>query len=82
MKKAITYRLVKAKGGIILLDYYSRSIQELKEMLRIKEITKEDWERYKTGKPLWGADNLMWVFAQTEDWEYFTQKVKEEMEGK
>lgn len=59
-------------------DYYGNSIKKLKELLKEKHVTKEEWNEYKTGKPLFGATSIMWIYAETEDWEGFINKLKKD----
>ena len=63
-----------------MASYYTNSILELKRLLKEnKNLTQKEWNQYKTGKPLWGSQSIMWVYAETTDWDIFIEKIKEEM---
>lgn len=63
-----------------MFDYYAKSIDEIKKMIKENKIpTRIEWDEYKTGKPLWSANSMMWVYCATEDWDTFIEKLKEEI---
>ena len=63
-----------------MASYYTNSILELKRLLKEnKNLTEKEWNAHKTGKPLWGSQSLMWVYAETKDWNMFIEKIKEEI---
>lgn len=59
------------------LDFYGNSLKEIKRMLENKEdLTREKWDEYKTGKALYGSTSLMWIYAETSDWNKFLEIFK------
>lgn len=65
-----------------MFDYYKKSIRKIKEILKEKGyISQKEWDKYKTGKALLSSTSIMCIYCETENWETFIDKVKNDIEN-
>lgn len=62
-----------------MFNYYGQSLNALIGKLRENEnITESEWQLYALQNGLFSAESLMWIYAETEEWKYFIEKLKNE----